>query len=34
MRLRDLLYETFTAIRANRVRSLLTILGKIGRAHV
>ena len=27
MRLRDLLYETFTAIRANRVRSLLTILG-------
>ena len=27
MRLRDLLYETFTAIRANRVRSLLTVLG-------
>jgi len=27
MRIRDLLYETFTAIRANRVRSLLTILG-------
>ncbi|QOY61105.1 ABC transporter permease [Thermophilibacter immobilis] len=27
MRIRDLLYETFTAISANRVRSLLTVLG-------
>ena len=27
MRIRDLFYETFSAIQANRGRSLLTILG-------